>query len=192
MDRHTARLPPRPPSHGRTRRHPGPVAAEPTNAELTDVERAALAEMAERGRSSSAYPEVHRTAPQTPATPWWTPRSGCAPGCEKLLTWTDPRGPRPDDQPGPLPSGSTFEQVLDQVSVYWFTGTAASSARLYAEGIEQVSAWISGDRLTPVRVPVGASILPAEVPRPSRRWAERRRLDVAEDGTVRVRNTAGR
>ncbi|MCO8275939.1 hypothetical protein M1L60_35710 [Actinoplanes sp. TRM 88003] len=70
------------------------------------------------------------------------------------------------------------DQILDQVTLYWLTGTAASSARLYAESIETVSAWITGTRIDPVPVPVGASIFPAEVPRASRRWAARRYPDL--------------
>jgi hypothetical protein len=58
------------------------------------------------------------------------------------------------------------------------TGTAASSARRYAESIDQVIAWITGARTDTVSVPVGASDLPLEVPRPSRRWAARRYPDI--------------
>jgi pimeloyl-ACP methyl ester carboxylesterase len=64
------------------------------------------------------------------------------------------------------------------VSLYWFTRTAASSVRLYRESIGEVSTWFdstSGDRPTfTVDVPTGALVFPAEVPRPSRRWAEER------------------
>ncbi|WP_448610738.1 epoxide hydrolase family protein [Geodermatophilus sp. URMC 60] len=149
------------------------------DAELSDAERAALAAMAERGRSSSAYSEVHRTAPQTLGYALVDSPAGlCAWMGEKLLSWTDPAAERSSALRGPLPSGLTYDQVLDQVSLYWFTGTAASSARLYAESIELVSAWISGARLDQVHVPVGASVFPAEVPRPSRRWAERRYRDI--------------
>ncbi|MDG4783096.1 hypothetical protein O7614_25875 [Micromonospora sp. WMMD961] len=76
------------------------------------------------------------------------------------------------------PASLTRDQILDQVTLYWLTGTAASSARLYAESIDRVSGWISGADADQVRVPVGASIFPAELPRPSRRWVTRRYPDL--------------
>ncbi|MFF5055220.1 epoxide hydrolase family protein [Micromonospora sp. NPDC000663] len=139
--------------------------------DLTDAEREALERLRRRGRTSSAYSEVHRTAPQTAGYALTdSPVGLCAWMAEKLLTWADPTPARP--------GGLTRDQVLDQVTLYWLTGTAASSARLYAESIEQVSAWISGEDTAEIRVPVGASIFPAELPRPSQRWAARRYPDI--------------
>ncbi|MET8233043.1 epoxide hydrolase family protein [Micromonospora sp. NPDC005298] len=139
--------------------------------DLTDAEREALEQLHHRGRTSSAYSEVHRTAPQTAGYALTdSPVGLCAWMAEKLLTWADPTPSGP--------GGLTRDQVLDQVTLYWLTGTAASSARLYAESIEQVSAWISGEDTAQIRVPVGASIFPAELPRPSRRWAARRYPDI--------------
>jgi pimeloyl-ACP methyl ester carboxylesterase len=150
---------------------PDPAAAE----DATEAERAALDQLRERGRSSSAYSEMHRTAPQTVGYALVDSPAGlCAWMGEKLFAWSDPTLARAGDQPG----GLTRDQILDQVTLYWLTGTAASSARLYAESIDQVSTWITGGEADPVTVPVGASIFPAEVPRPSRRWAARRYLDI--------------
>lgn len=137
---------------------PGPGEAGP----LTPAERSALTDLRDRALTSSAYSEVHRTAPQTIGYALAdSPVGLCAWMAEKMLSWAGP-------------GGLSRDQVLDQVTLYWVTGTAASSARLYAESIDQVSAWIEGTDVTPVRVPVGASIFAAEVPRPSRRWASRR------------------
>jgi pimeloyl-ACP methyl ester carboxylesterase len=148
---------------------PDPDAAE----EHTDAERAALAQMRERGLTSSAYSDMHRTAPQTIGYALVDSPTGlCAWMAEKLTAWSDPT------PTGDRPGGLTRDQILDQVTLYWLTGTAASSARLYAESIDLISAWIGGTRVDPVRVPVGASVFPAEVPRPSRRWAARRYPDI--------------
>ncbi|MEV6305556.1 epoxide hydrolase [Actinoplanes sp. NPDC051861] len=142
-----------------------PLAGPGDSGDHTEAESRALSEMAARGRTASAYSEVHRTAPQTVGYGLVDSPAGlCAWMAEKLLAWSD----------RPL----TWDQILDQVSLYWLTGTAASAARLYAESIDDVSAWITGAAAEPVRVPVGASIFPAEVPRPSRRWAERRYPDI--------------
>jgi epoxide hydrolase len=141
----------------------GPDPASPED--LTEAEREALTRMEERGRTSSAYSEMHRTAPQTIGYALLdSPVGLCAWMAEKLMSWSD----------RPL----TRDQILDQVTLYWLTGTAASSARLYAESIDTVSGWITGARTDQVRVPVGASIFPAEVPRVSRRWAARRYPDI--------------
>jgi pimeloyl-ACP methyl ester carboxylesterase len=136
-------------------------------ADLTDAERAALTQLQQRAESSSAYSEVHRTAAQTIGYGLTDSPAGlCAWLGEKLVAWAG----RPD--------ALTPDQILDQVSLYWLTGTAASAARLYAESIGRVSGWIGGAHADQVRVPVGASIFPAELPRPSRRWAARRYPDI--------------
>ncbi|MDQ7907497.1 epoxide hydrolase [Phytohabitans sp. ZYX-F-186] len=146
-----------------------------TTGDLTDAERDALARMHERGRTSSAYSEMHRTAPQTIGYALLDSPAGlCAWMAEKLIAWSDHALGPTDDLPGAL----SRDQILDQITLYWLTGTAASSARLYAQSIESVSRWISGAYAEPVRVPVGASIFPAEVPRTSRRWAARRYPDI--------------
>jgi pimeloyl-ACP methyl ester carboxylesterase len=153
-------------------RHPGqvagihlvpPLAGPAGTDDLTAAERQSIDELRRRAHDSSAYGEVHRTAPQTIGYALLDSPAGlCAWLAEKLLTWGD----------------LTRDQVLDQVTLYWLTGTAASSARLYAESIEQVSTWITGADAEPILVPMGASIFPKEVPRPSRRWAARRFPDI--------------
>jgi pimeloyl-ACP methyl ester carboxylesterase len=148
-----------------------PLAGPDPADDLTDDEREALTRLRERERTASAYSDVHRTAPQTLGYALLDSPAGlCAWLGEKLLTWTDASPARTDGRPGRL----TRDQILDQVTLYWITRSAASSARLYAESIDRVAGWISGTDTEPVLVPVGASIFPTEVPHPSRRWAERR------------------
>ena len=64
--------------------------------------------------------------------------------------------------------------MLDNITLYWLTGTGASSARLYWESIAQVTDWFTTATSDVVTVPAGCSIFPREVPRPSRRWAGQR------------------
>jgi pimeloyl-ACP methyl ester carboxylesterase len=142
----------------------------PSRDDLTPGEASSLARMRARAADASAYSEVHRTRPQTLGYALNDSPAGlCAWLGEKLLTWTDvPLSP---------------DQILDQVALYWLTGSAASSARLYAESIAQVATWIDGTALedappSRVDVPVGASLFAAELPHPSRRWAERRYPDI--------------
>jgi hypothetical protein len=51
-------------------------------------------------------------------------------------------------------------------------------AGLYWESIRRVNEWISGAVTDTVSVPVGCSVFPKELQRPSRRWAQRRFTDI--------------
>ncbi len=62
--------------------------------------------------------------------------------------------------------------------LYWLPSTGASAARLYWESIRQVNEWIAGTAADTVDVPAGCSVFPAELQRPSRRWAEKRFTDI--------------
>lgn len=89
---------------------------------------------------------------------------------EKLRARSDGEGP-PDDA---IPR----DRILDAVTPYWLTGTATSSARLHWESFATVQGWFTDAVPDVVDVPTGCSIFPAEMPRPSRRWAERRFPDI--------------
>jgi pimeloyl-ACP methyl ester carboxylesterase len=148
-----------------------PLAAPDRTDDLTDAERAALAELAQRSRTESAYSEMHRTKPQTIGYGLVdSPAALAAWIVEKLWTWSDHRGD--------LAEVLTADQVLDDISLYWLTGTGASAARFYWESIDQVSRWLSEPGVDPVATPTGCSVFAAEVPRPSRRWAARRYPDI--------------
>lgn len=66
------------------------------------------------------------------------------------------------------------DDLLDNLMLYWLPGTGASAARLYWESIRKVNEWIAGSVDGTVDVPVGCSVFPRELQRPSRRWAEKR------------------
>jgi pimeloyl-ACP methyl ester carboxylesterase len=71
---------------------------------------------------------------------------------------------------GGPPSGNlTREHVLDNVSVYWLTGTGESAARAYWERANNAGA---GRIPPPVSVPVTVSAFPGEIFRAPRSWAE--------------------
>jgi pimeloyl-ACP methyl ester carboxylesterase len=135
--------------------------------DLTGEECAALADVEDRRRTGSGYSAVHGTRPQTIGYSLTDSPAGlCAWIAEKLWAWTD--------HPGDLGEVLTADQVLDNITLYWLTGTGASSARLYWESIAQVVTWFTTAAGDTVTVPAGCSVFPKEVPRPSRRWAERR------------------
>jgi pimeloyl-ACP methyl ester carboxylesterase len=64
------------------------------------------------------------------------------------------------------PEGLTRDDVLDNVSLYWFTNTAVSSARLYWES---KLAFFAPKHVT---IPVAVSVFPDEIYAAPRRWAE--------------------
>jgi epoxide hydrolase len=145
-----------------------PLAPPDRNAaDLTERERAALADLDERTRTGSGYSAEHSTRPQTIGYSLTDSPAGlCAWIVEKLWAWTD--------HPGDLSQVLTADQVLDNISLYWLAGSGASSARLYWESITEVTEWFTTATRDVVTVPAGCSIFPKETPRPSRRWAQQR------------------
>ena len=70
------------------------------------------------------------------------------------------------------PSGNlTRDHVLDNISLYWLTGTGASAARSYWES-GQATARAAGQAPPPVTVPVGFTQFPGEIVRTPRTWVE--------------------
>ena len=68
--------------------------------------------------------------------------------------------------------GLTREHIVDNITLYWLTGTGASAARSYwEEGQENARA--AGQAATPVSVPVGFTTFPGEIWRTPRSWVER-------------------
>jgi len=65
------------------------------------------------------------------------------------------------------PEGLTRDDVLDNVSLYWFTNTALSSARLYWES---KLAFFAPKNVT---IPTAISVFPDEIYAAPRSWAER-------------------
>jgi pimeloyl-ACP methyl ester carboxylesterase len=71
------------------------------------------------------------------------------------------------------PTGNlTRDHILDNVTLYWLTGTGASAARSYWEGA-QAGARAKGQTPPPVKVPVGFTQFPGEIFLPPRSWAEK-------------------
>ena len=63
----------------------------------------------------------------------------------------------------------TRDDILDNITLYWLTNTAISSARLYWEN--KLSFF--GVKSVPVSVPVAVSAFPEELYQAPRSWAER-------------------
>ena len=77
---------------------------------------------------------------------------------EKFQAWSD--------HGGDVETVLGRDEMLDNIALYWFTASAASSARIYWENYP---ASFAGGRID---LPVGASIFPGEIYRAPRSWAE--------------------
>jgi epoxide hydrolase len=81
---------------------------------------------------------------------------------EKFQAWTDNHG-NPED-------ALSVDAMLDNISLYWFTDTAASSARLYYESIRTDFGRTALDQL---ELPVAVSIFKGDTYTPPKVWGER-------------------
>ena len=72
------------------------------------------------------------------------------------------------------PAGNlTRESIVDNITLYWLTGTGASAARSYWEDARALAASLaSGQPPPPVTVPVGFTTFPGEIWASPRSWVE--------------------
>jgi pimeloyl-ACP methyl ester carboxylesterase len=69
--------------------------------------------------------------------------------------------------------GLTRESIVDNITLYWFTGTAASAARSYWEDARALAAALASGQPPPaVTVPVGFTTFPGEIWASPRSWVE--------------------
>jgi pimeloyl-ACP methyl ester carboxylesterase len=74
-----------------------------------------------------------------------------------------------DGQPS---GGLTRDHILDNITLYWLTGTGASAARSYWES-GRAQALTAGQAPPPVKLPVGFTTFPDEIFRAPRSWVEK-------------------
>jgi pimeloyl-ACP methyl ester carboxylesterase len=145
------------------------VPLPPPTEDASERERQAFADYEWHAQWGTGYQIQQSTRPQTLGYGLVdSPVAQLAWVVEKFWAWTDCEG-----DPYTI---FTREQLLDNISVYWFTATGASSARLYWEGATLVRGGPNADPAVPgvgpVSVPTGCSVFPREIRRPSRRQAE--------------------
>jgi pimeloyl-ACP methyl ester carboxylesterase len=139
--------------------------------DLTDDERRALHDLETAGESEDGYSFEQATKPQTLGYGLVdSPAALCAWIIEKFRSWSD--------CDGDLDSVFTRDELLDNLMLYWLPGTGASSARLYWESFRRVQQNFRTGATDTVTVPTGCSIFPKENPRPSRRWAAKRFVNI--------------
>lgn len=134
---------------------------------VTEKETERMAAAGARIADGTGYMAIQSTKPQTLSYGLNDSPTGLAAWIlEKFQVWSDLDNESFLDTFG-------IDRVLDNVSVYWFTQTAGSAARLYAEsqraGNGAAQGW-SGK----VEVPTGHALYPYELLQTPRAWAEKK------------------
>ena len=119
----------------------------PVPADFTDAERARLDAIKTAGRDGGGYMQLQQTRPQTLAYGLAeSPMGQLAWIAEKFAEWTNPAKPLPD-------LAVDRDQLLTNISLYWFTNTGGSSAQFYWESAHGGTGW-----RTPSAAPKGMAV----------------------------------
>ena len=120
--------------------------------DLSDADQGRLKLMQRWQNEMAGYASIQSTRPQTLAYALTdSPAGQLAWIVEKFKEWTDPAARLPED-------AVDRDRLLTDVSIYWLTATAGSSARLYYEGAKS---W--GQPSEPSAVPTGVAVFPMDI-----------------------------
>jgi pimeloyl-ACP methyl ester carboxylesterase len=137
------------------------AAGGPAPSGLTDKERAAFDALDRFYKDSSAYAAMMVTRPQTIGYSLVDSPVGLAAWTyEKFAQWTHSGG----DPERVL----TKDEMLDDISLYWFTASGASAAQIYWEDHSN-----NFNAVDVAMMPVAVTVFPGEIYCAPRRWAER-------------------
>jgi len=139
----------------------------------TDEERAAVAKIAEFRATGFGYFLEQATRPQTIG--YALLDSPVALAAWMLDHDTDAYYKIADAFVAGRPSGNlTRDHILDNITLYWLTGTGASAARSYWEsGQAQAMAIAAGQAPPPMKLPFGFTTFPGEIWKTPRTWVEK-------------------
>jgi pimeloyl-ACP methyl ester carboxylesterase len=133
-------------------------------ASLRPDDQARIASMRLWQEQETGYSAIQGTRPQTIGYGLEDSPAGLAAWIvEKFRAWSDCGGD--------VERSFTKDQLLANITLYWVTATATSSARLYYETRQ---AGPAARPAGPIIVPTGVAQYPGEITRPPRDWAERR------------------
>jgi pimeloyl-ACP methyl ester carboxylesterase len=132
-------------------------------APVTVEERSFLDHVAQWSAQEGAYAALQGTKPQTLSFSLTDSPIGLAAWMtEKFRSWTD--------CDGDLESVIPLDDLLTDISLYWFGDSLAGSLRLYKENRLRPLTFDQGERVEP---PLGVSVFPREIAMPPRSWVER-------------------
>ena len=145
------------------------LAGGPAPPGLSDKERAVLETLMASGKQGNlAYFTMMTARPQTVGYATTDSPAGLAawvlvhPGFSQWSYGADPN------------TSPTKDDVLDNITLYWLTNTAASAARLYWENGARGSVIVAAAQKTDeIALPVAITVFPEDVYRPPESWARR-------------------
>lgn len=130
---------------------------------LSTDEKRLLRHVADWSDREGAYSHMQRTTPRTPAYALNDSPIGLAAWIvEKFYVWSDRGG---DDEP-PF----ALDDVLTNISLYWFTRSIGSSMAIYRDSAPHPLALAQGERIEP---PLAFAAFPREIAVPPPEWIAR-------------------
>jgi pimeloyl-ACP methyl ester carboxylesterase len=127
---------------------------------LSDAEKAAFAQLDDLYKKGSGYSGMMVTRPQTLGYGLADSPAGQAAWMyDKFAAWTQSGG-----EPERV---LTQDEMLDDISLYWLTDSATSSAQLYWENNS------NNFNAVDISIPAAVTVFPGEIYRAPRSWAER-------------------
>jgi pimeloyl-ACP methyl ester carboxylesterase len=135
------------------------AAGGPAPAGLSEVERAAFEALDTFAKKNRAYSVMMNTRPQMISYALTDSPAGLA-----AFIYDYNNG-----EPERL---LTEEQMLDDITLYWLTNTAASSARLYWENHSNILSAVAL-KTAEISLPVAITVFPDEIYRAPKTWAQR-------------------
>lgn len=136
---------------------------------LSAAEQHAVDTLALYGGALGGSNHLQGTKPETPGFALADSPTGQAAWIyEKFQSKTDNQGLAED--------AISIDDILDTISLYWFTNTAASSARIYWENR---TATMAGPKLT---LPVAVTVFPRDIPLLPRTWIDDAYTDLVHYG----------
>jgi pimeloyl-ACP methyl ester carboxylesterase len=130
---------------------------------LSPTESAWLAARARWTEREGGYSHIQATKPQSLAYSLTDSPAGLAAWLlEKFFAWSDGNGA--------LTQRFEIDELLTNVSVYWFSANVAATLRIYEENAREPLRFGSGERISP---PLCYAGFPKEIINPPREWVER-------------------
>jgi pimeloyl-ACP methyl ester carboxylesterase len=138
---------------------PALAGSTPASAE----EEAFLAKAAAWVGNEGSYAAQQGTKPLTLAYSLADSPAGLAAWiAEKFRSWSDCEGD--------VERVFSLDELLTEISIYWFSGNVDATLRIYKENRSEPLAFAPHERIKP---PMGMALFPKELPTPPRSWVER-------------------
>jgi pimeloyl-ACP methyl ester carboxylesterase len=132
---------------------------EPAPAGLSDVEKAAFESVSDFSKKRRGYAVMMGTRPQTVGY-------GLTDSPVGIAAWMV------DYNNGEPQRLLTKDEMLDDITLYWLTNTAISSARLYWENKNAILS-AAAQMTVEISIPVGVTVFPGEIYRAPKTWTQR-------------------